>query len=153
MATPTRGTTADDLAGDVAELDQFVTGDTLPPSVSVRLSRIRDTLDDLLQEASAAGDAEPSTTAGSAGSDGTLALVSDLVVAARRRVLTGVRGYQHLPRDYAQSRPVAGGRTTLLVLVDDLDLVGLSLDRVYDALVRRDDEALRSLARGLGEAP
>ena len=51
-------------------------------------------------------------------------------------------GYLRLPRRFADSRPVDGGRTSLMVLVDQLDLLGATMDQVFDAVCRDDATAL-----------
>ncbi len=50
--------------------------------------------------------------------------------------------YLRLPRSYADTRPVAGGKTSLMVLVDQLDLLDLTMNRIMDAAVHRDVQAL-----------
>lgn len=50
--------------------------------------------------------------------------------------------YLRLPRTYADTRPVAGGKTSLMVLVDQLDLLSLTMDKILDAATRRDVQAL-----------
>jgi len=50
--------------------------------------------------------------------------------------------YFRLPRTYADSRPVAGGKTSLMVLVDQLDLLSVTMDKILDAATRRDVQAL-----------
>lgn len=50
--------------------------------------------------------------------------------------------YLRLPRDYADKRPIEGSKTALMVLVDQLDLLNTTMDRLLDAAVRRDTEAL-----------
>ena len=63
-----------------------------------------------------------------------------------------VRDYQRLPRAYADRRVVTGGRTTLMLLVDMLDELGLTLDRLYDAVRREDQDALERHSRHLAQA-
>jgi hypothetical protein len=53
-----------------------------------------------------------------------------------------VGGYLRLPRDWADSRPVQGRKTSLLVLIDQLDLLGSTMDKIYDAANRTDAQAL-----------
>jgi hypothetical protein len=56
-----------------------------------------------------------------------------------------------LPRRFADSRPVDGGRTSLMVLVDQLDLLGATMDQVFDAVCRDDATALVAHGRFLEE--
>ncbi len=50
--------------------------------------------------------------------------------------------YLRLPRDYADNRAVAGGKTSLMVLVDQLDLLAVTMDKILDAATQRDVQAL-----------
>lgn len=128
MAGPT-GT----LDGGLAQLQVLLEGQALPTAVAVRVERVLRALRDL--EGLDRGTAR------------------DAAGAVLPRLLSQVRGYQRLPRGYADGRAVAGGRTALLVLVDDLDLTGLTLDRVHDALARGDHAALaehRAALEGAG---
>lgn len=51
-------------------------------------------------------------------------------------------GYLALPRDWADTRPVANGKSSLLLLVDQLDLLSLTIARMYDAINRMDAAGL-----------
>jgi hypothetical protein len=62
-----------------------------------------------------------------------------------------VGGYLRLPRDWANSRPVDGGRTSLMVLIDQLDLLARTMDQVLDAVNRSDAAALVAHGRFLAE--
>lgn len=59
--------------------------------------------------------------------------------------------YLRLPRSYADNRPVAGGKTSLMVLVDQLDLLGITMDKILDAATRRDVQALVAHGQFLAE--
>lgn len=50
--------------------------------------------------------------------------------------------YLRLPRDWADSRPIEAGKTSLMLLIDQLDLLGATMDKIFDAVVRSDAEAL-----------
>ena len=50
--------------------------------------------------------------------------------------------YLRLPRDWADSRPIENGKSSVMLLVDQLDLLGATMDRVYDAVCRADAEAI-----------
>jgi hypothetical protein len=62
-----------------------------------------------------------------------------------------VAAYLRLPRDYADRRPVAGGKTSLTVLCDQLDLLGSKMDDLFDAACRSDADALIAHGRFLAE--
>ena len=53
-----------------------------------------------------------------------------------------IGNYLRLPRDWADSRPIAGGKSSVMLLVDQLDLLGTTMDKVYDAVCRADAEAI-----------
>ena len=62
-----------------------------------------------------------------------------------------VAAYLRLPRDYADRRPVAGGKTSLTILCDQLDLLGSKMDDLFDAACRADADALIAHGRFLTE--
>jgi hypothetical protein len=59
--------------------------------------------------------------------------------------------YLRLPRSYADRRPVDKGRTSLMVLVDQLDLLAVTMDDIFEAACRSDAEALVAHGRFLAE--
>jgi hypothetical protein len=62
-----------------------------------------------------------------------------------------VAAYMRLPRDFADRRAVSGGKTSLSVLCDQLDLLGSKMDEVFDAACRDDADALIAHGRFLAE--
>ncbi len=50
--------------------------------------------------------------------------------------------YLRLPRDWADTRPISAGKSSVMLLVDQLDLLGATMDKVYDAVCRADAEAI-----------
>ncbi len=62
-----------------------------------------------------------------------------------------IGGYLRLPRQWADSRPVDRGKTALMILIDQLDLLGATMDKVFDAVCRADAEALVVHGRFLAE--
>ncbi|MEO7132438.1 MAG: hypothetical protein ABIZ07_13795 [Dermatophilaceae bacterium] len=50
--------------------------------------------------------------------------------------------YLRLPRDWADTRPIAAGKSSVMLLVDQLDLLGSTMDKVYDAVCRADAQAI-----------
>lgn len=58
-------------------------------------------------------------------------------------------GYLRLPRDWADSRPIENGKTSLMLLIDQLDLLGATMDKIFDAANRADAEALIAHGRFL----
>jgi len=62
-----------------------------------------------------------------------------------------LNGYLRLPRSFADRRPVAGGKTSLMVLCDQLDLLGNKMDEIFDAACRLDADALIAHGRFLAD--
>jgi hypothetical protein len=62
-----------------------------------------------------------------------------------------VAGYLRLPREFADNRPVQNGKTSLVVLCDQLDLLAAKMDQVFDAVCRADADALIAHGRFLAE--
>jgi hypothetical protein len=62
-----------------------------------------------------------------------------------------VAAYMRLPRDFADRRAVSGGKTSLAVLCDQLDLLGSKMDDLFDAACRADADALIAHGRFLAE--
>jgi hypothetical protein len=59
--------------------------------------------------------------------------------------------YLRLPRSFADRRPVDRGKTSLMVLVDQLDLLAVTMDNIFEAACRADAEALVAHGRFLEE--
>lgn len=57
--------------------------------------------------------------------------------------------YLRLPREWADSRPVDRGRTALMLLIDQLDLLTATMDKILDAVARADATALVAHGRFL----
>ena len=62
-----------------------------------------------------------------------------------------VAAYLRLPRAFADNRPVQNGKTSLVVLCDQLDLLASKMDEVFDAVCRADADALVAHGRFLAE--
>jgi hypothetical protein len=62
-----------------------------------------------------------------------------------------VAAYMRLPRDFADRRAISGGKTSLAILCDQLDLLGSKMDDVFDAACRADADALIAHGRFLDE--
>ena len=65
-----------------------------------------------------------------------------VVATATSYLPEAVAGYLRLPRDWADTRPIDGYKTSLMVLVDQLELLGSTMDKVLDAANRADAQAL-----------
>lgn len=74
---------------------------------------------------------------------GVASLEAHTVVATATSYLPeAVDTYLRLPRDFADRRVVSGGKTSLMLLCDQLDLLALTLGKISDALSRHDANAL-----------
>ena len=65
-----------------------------------------------------------------------------VVATATYYLPEAVGGYLRLPREWADTRPIDGYKTSLMVLVDQLELLGSTMDKVLDAANRADAQAL-----------
>lgn len=72
-----------------------------------------------------------------------------VVATATSYLPEAVAGYLRLPRDWADTRPIDAGRTALMVLVDQLELLGGTMAKVLDAANRSDAQALIAHGRFL----
>jgi uncharacterized membrane protein YgcG len=59
--------------------------------------------------------------------------------------------YLRLPRSFADRRPIEGGKTALLILIDQLDLLAATMDEIFEAVCRSDADALVAHGRFLAE--
>lgn len=57
--------------------------------------------------------------------------------------------YLRLPRDWADTRPIDAGRTALMILVDQLELLGATMEKMLDAATRADANSLIAHGRFL----
>jgi hypothetical protein len=75
----------------------------------------------------------------------------DVLRTATSYLPEAVTAYMRLPRTFADTRAVSGGKTSLAVLCDQLDLLGSKMDDVFDAVCRADADALIAHGRFLTE--
>ncbi|MCL2735580.1 MAG: hypothetical protein FWD75_02985 [Propionibacteriaceae bacterium] len=126
-ATPAAPTEAD-IASALDTMDARVDSAALSSAVTARVKRITKRLRDTLPRMSNAG----------------LTSVDQysLIATATSYLPQTVGSYVRLPRDWADSRPVDAGRSSLLVLIDQLDLLAETVDKIYDAVLAKDAQAL-----------
>ena len=65
-----------------------------------------------------------------------------LMATATEYLPEAVGGYLRLPREWADTRPVDGNKTSLMVLIEQLELLGVTMDKIFDAANRADAQAL-----------
>ncbi len=104
-----------------------------PPVITSRVVRIARTINDTLPRLRNLG-------MGSMDAYSVVATATDYLPEA-------VGGYLRLPREWADTRPIDGYKTSLMVLVDQLELLGSTMDKIFDAANRADAQAL--LAHGM----
>ena len=112
------------------ELDAFelsIDG-RVPAAVESRVARVTSTVRDTIPRLDQLG-------AGSYQAHSVIATATSYLPEA-------VGGYLRLPRQWADTRPIDGGKTALMVLCDQLDLLGYKMGQVLDAVVRADAAAL-----------
>lgn len=127
--------TADDIVAALDRVEGLVADPSVPGPVQSRVERITRTVRQTLPRMSNLG-------MGSLDSYSLMATATDYLPEA-------LGAYLRLPRDWADSRPVDNGKTSLLLLVDQLDLLGQTMDRMLDAAMRTDADALIANGRFL----
>ena len=129
--------TSDDLLAALGRVDQMVAGGAVPAPVASRVGRVSRTVRDTIPRLSNLG-------GGSLQAYNVMATATDYLPEA-------IGGYLRLPRQFADSRPVDHGKTSLMILIDQLDLLGATMDKVFDAVCRADANALVAHGRFLAE--
>jgi hypothetical protein len=74
-----------------------------------------------------------------------------VVATATQYLPEAVAGYLRLPRDWADTRPLDGPKTALMILIDQLELLNATMDKIFDAANRADAQALVAHGRFLQE--
>lgn len=72
-----------------------------------------------------------------------------VVATATEYLPEAVSSYLRLPREWADSRPIDGHKTSLVLLIETLDLLGMTMDKILDAANRADAQALIAHSRFL----
>lgn len=129
--------TSQDLLDSLDRVEAMVADGAVPAVVASRVGRVCATVRDTIPRL-------PTLGAGSPQAYSVMATATDYLPEA-------IGGYLRLPREWADSRPVDGGRTSLMVLIDQLDLLGATMDKVFDAVCRADATALVAHGRFLAE--
>ena len=133
--------TSDDLLASVAtieaEIAAAVASDKVPGLVAERVRRICATARDTIPRLNQLG-------GGSRDAHSVMATVTSYLPEA-------LGAYLRLPRSFADRRPIDKGKTSLMVLVDQLDLLAATMDDIFAAACRSDAEALVAHGRFLAE--
>jgi hypothetical protein len=134
VTVPPAPTEADILAS-LARVEAMLADGTAPAVVRSRVARIDRTIRETLPKL-------PQLGWGSSDAYAVVATATDYLPEA-------VGGYLRLPRDWANSRPIEGGKTALMILVDQLELLASTMSKMLDAANRADAEALIAHGRFL----
>ena len=126
LALPPVRTSAE-LLQELESFEQGIEG-RVPPAVESRVARVTGIVRETIPRLDQLG-------AGSYQAHSVVATATSYLPEA-------VGGYLRLPRQWADSRAIDGGKTALMVLCDQLDLLGYKMDQVYDAVCRADAAAL-----------
>ena len=129
--------TSADLLAALDAVESMVAHGVVPAPVASRVTRVSRTVRDTIPRLSNLG-------AGSLQAYNVMATATDYLPEA-------IGGYLRLPRQFADSRPVDRGKTSLMILIDQLDLLAATMDKVFDAVCRADAAALIAHGRFLAE--
>lgn len=119
--------TGEEILGSVEAVRTRIAG-RVPPSIAARVDRI----------AQIVGVMVPRLDRPTLGSQ----QAHTVVATATSYLPEAVDAYLRLPRDFADRRVVANGKTSLMLLVDQLDLLSATLMKISDAVSRQDANAL-----------
>ncbi len=119
--------TSDQLLADLETFEDSL-DNQVPAAVASRVARVTSTVRDTIPRLDQLG-------AGSYQAHSVVATATSYLPEA-------VGGYLRLPRKFADTRPIDNGKTALMILCDQLDLLGYKMDQVLDAVVRADAAAL-----------
>jgi hypothetical protein len=105
----------------LADLERFYddVDDRVPPMVVSRIKRIVAVVRDTIPRLDNLGAGSPQA--------------HSVVATATSYLPEAVGAYLRLPRSWADTRPVSGGKTSLMVLCDQLDLLATTMDRAMDS--------------------
>ncbi len=129
--------TSDDLLAALTRVETMVSAGAVPAPVASRVRRVDRVVRDTIPRLKNLG-------AGSPQAYSVMATATDYLPEA-------VGGYLRLPRQFADNRPVDRGKSSLMLLIDQLDLLAATMDKVFDAVCREDAAALVAHGRFLEE--
>ncbi len=129
--------TSADLLASLDRVEAMVTGGAVPAPVASRVRRIDRVVRDTIPRLSRLGAGSPRAYT--------------VMATATNYLPEAIGGYLRLPRQFADNRPVDRGKSSLMVLIDQLDLLAATMDQVFDAVCREDADALVAHGRFLAE--
>ncbi|HJV14388.1 MAG TPA: hypothetical protein VJ625_10895 [Propionibacteriaceae bacterium] len=134
---PPAAPTESDIMAALDRVEDVVASGAVPAAVQSRVRRIAQTVRDTMPRLRNLGLGSPDAYS-------VMATATDYLPEA-------VRAYTRLPRQWADSRPIENGKTSLMLLIDQLDLLSATMDKIFDAVVRVDADALIVHGRFLQE--
>jgi hypothetical protein len=129
--------TEPDILEALDQVQASVAGGVVPAAVESRVRRVCQTVRDTMPRLRNLGLGSPDAYS-------VMATATDYLPEA-------IGAYTRLPRRWADSRPIENGKTSLMLLIDQLDLLGATMDKIFDAVVRVDADALIAHGRFLQE--
>ncbi len=132
--TPAAPTEAD-IAAALDRVEAMVAGGAVPAVVQSRVRRVARRVRETMPRLANVG-------LGSEDAYSVMATATDYLPEA-------IAAYTRLPREWADSRPIEDGKTSLMLLIDQLDLLAATMDKIFDAVVRVDAAALIAHGRFL----
>ena len=133
VAPPAGPPTEKEILAALNRVNAMLTEGNAPPIVTSRVVRIARTINDTLPRL---------RNLGMGSMDG-----YSVVATATTYLPEAVGGYLRLPREWADTRPIDGYKTSLMVLIEQLELLASTMDKILDAANRADAQAL--LAHGM----
>ena len=125
--------TEQDILAALNRVNAMLTEGNAPPIVTSRVVRIARAINDTLPRL---------RNLGLGSMEG-----YSVVATATTYLPEAVGGYLRLPREWADTRPSDGYKTSLMVLIEQLELLASTMDKILDAANRADAQAL--LAHGM----
>ena len=129
--------TETDIMRALDQVEQMVDGGAVPAPVQSRVRRVAQTVRETMPRLRNLGLGSPDAYS-------VMATATDYLPEA-------IGAYTRLPRQWADSRPIENGKTSLMLLIDQLDLLSATMDKIFDAVVRVDADALIVHGRFLQE--
>lgn len=120
--------TEDDVRAALDEVAKTLVSRNAPPVVRARVQRIDRTIRDTLPRLRGIG-------LGSYDGFSVMQTATDYLPEA-------LDNYLRLPRQWADTRPIEGYKTALMVLIEQLELLAATMDKIFDAANRADARAL-----------
>jgi hypothetical protein len=134
-ATVPAAPTEADILASLARVEAMLADGTAPAVVRSRVVRVDRSIRETLPKL-------PQLGWGSADAYAVVATATDYLPEA-------VGSYLRLPREWADTRPIDGHKTSLVLLIETLDLLGMTMDKILDAANRADAQALIAHSRFL----